>query len=224
VRCAFTRRGYLPECPFLRATDPEGTSHTGRVLGRGCALEAEVTVRRPDVHVPTRSCAGAMQRNPRTRGPSGSREVPLFARRRPHKWSSLQARRLCRVHPGLGRGPLSGDHQPFLRLRQPESDGVPRNNGPTRFDVAPRVFPCNPVFDHQDIPVKGRLRSLYIIGATDRTHVLLDGFDRNPAGVTTMVPVGWVTSKVKVVPHFEDPALMCAMQMWEASDATWVED
>ena len=65
---------------------------------------------------------------------------------------------------------------------------------------------------------------MYIIGAIDRTHVLLDGFDRNPAGVTTMVPVGWVTSKVKVVPHFEDPALMCAMQMWEASDATWVED
>ena len=53
---------------------------------------------------------------------------------------------------------------------------------------------------------------------------MLDGFDRNPAGVTTLLPVGWVTSKVKVVPHFDDPGLMLAMQMWESTDTTWAEE
>ena len=62
---------------------------------------------------------------------------------------------------------------------------------------------------------------MFIIDAIDRSEVLRDGFDRVPSQATTMVHVEWVKSKIKIVPHFNNPDLMCGMRMWDASDATW---
>ena len=36
-----------------------------------------------------------------------------------------------------------------------------------------------------------------------------------------MLHVDWVKSKVKVVPHFDNPLKMCGIRMWDARDATW---
>ena len=74
---------------------------------------------------------------------------------------------------------------------------------------------------HQDLPIKGWIRSLFVIDVIDRTQVLRDGFDRKPAKDTTMLHVDWVKSKVKVVPHFDNPLKMCGIRMWDARDATW---
>ena len=57
---------------------------------------------------------------------------------------------------------------------------------------------------------------LFVIDRIDRNDARLSGFARVPSGETHMVFVDSVVHRVKVVEHFADDALMCALRMWEA--------
>jgi hypothetical protein len=57
---------------------------------------------------------------------------------------------------------------------------------------------------------------VFVVEGIERTEALLSGFTRAPSGGTTIEHIDSLIYQVKLVEHFSDPALLCAIRMWEA--------